>query len=123
MKKTLFVTIVLVVLCGCQGNNQSEVKSALKDALTVGQEIEQIERTKCGKAFADDCQTADKIKLWVDAGQKIYDANDISSNCDLMITVTDIAYQWVSENYPDKPYRVFIALLKSKLEVYCEEKP
>lgn len=120
MKKTLFVSIILVVLCGCSVQQQVQVKSALGDALIVGREVQKMEQEKCQTGDTDSCKVADKIQVWVDAGQKIYDTDSFESNCDLMLSVTDIAYNWLIENYPDKPYRVFVALLRTKLEVYCE---
>lgn len=117
MKKTIIiVSLVTALLAGCQ--NTETIKTALGDALVVGQEVEKSERA------SGDIETADRIVVWLEAGQQIYDTGSYSNNCDIMLSVTDIAYDWLSEKYPEKvEYRIPVALLRSRLLTYCEVKP
>lgn len=120
MKKFILVSLLIVSLCGCSVQQKTQVKAALGDALTIGNEVQKMEQEKCDAGFAENCEVAAKVKTWVDAGQQIYDSDAFESNCDLMLSVTDIAYVWLAENYPDKPYRIFMAVLKARLQVYCQ---
>lgn len=120
MKKTMLL-LSIVFLAGCQ--NQQGIKTALGKALVVGNEIELIEREKCAADDYQGCPVADRIKVWLDAGQQIYDTGSYSSNCDLMLSVSGIAYDWIKKEYPDKAeYRIPIALLRSRLLTDCEAK-
>lgn len=132
MKKLIFVSLVILALCGC---TQPQIKIALADCLTVAAEVEAMEREKCGCVFTVDkyqnpyepdkgkldcsCPVADKIKVWREAGQQIYDSESYADNCQLMISISDIAYDWLVREYPDKPYRVFVALFRTRLAEYC----
>jgi hypothetical protein len=121
MKKTIIiVSLVTALLAGCQ--NTETIKTALNDALIVGKEVEKAERAKCESGANDgSCETADRISVWLNAGQQIYDTGSYSNNCDIMLSVTDIAYDWLSEKYPEKvEYRIPVALLRSRLLTYCE---
>ena len=114
MKKTI-VFLAVLFLAGCQNNS---IKPYLADALIAGEEVRQVELAK------GNTDTAGKIQVWLDAGKKIYDTDSYTDNCGLMISVSEIAYDWVIQNYPEKvEYRIPIALLKSKLMMYCEVKP
>lgn len=120
MKKYLLITLVAALLCGCN----SDLKTALGDALIVGQEVQKVEAEACKAGDTDACKTADRIQVWLNAGQQIYDTGSYDNNCDLMLSVADIAYDWLADKYPDNAeYRVVLAILKSKLEGYCGEKP
>ena len=124
MKKFMGICIVAVVLAmllmaGC-GTPDKSVKHALKTAITVGQEIELMERDRC--PTYDDCPQADRVAAYVAAGQMIYDANDIDGNCSMMLAAVDVARSWVIEQYPDKEeYRIVLAVLRVELEFYCGE--
>lgn len=133
MKKTLITIVLIALLAGCQSNQQLALKDALGNVLIIGAEVEKAERIECGVFKIYDmngvditkpCPTADSIKVWLDAGQKIYDTGSYADNCELMLSVTDIAYDWLADKYPDKiEYRIAIAVLRSKLDAICGEKP
>lgn len=115
MKKTIIiVSLVIALLAGCQSNQQLALREALGDAIIIGQEIEKVERA------AGDIKTADQILVWTNAGQQILDTGSYGDNCALMLSVSDIAYGWLADKYPDKvEYRIVVALLRARLENYC----
>jgi hypothetical protein len=107
------VTVLLCTIAGCQQQGIAEVKASIRDGLIIGHEVEKMERAKGHD------KTADKIQIIVDQVQKVVDANDIKGNCPMLEGTADLAYAWVSENYPTTLYPTLIALLQERLSLYC----
>lgn len=113
MKKLLLTIITIATLVGCQMNN-AELKGSIRECLVVGHEIEKMERAKGHD------QTADKVAVIVSTVQKVVDANDIDGNCPMLEATATVAYEWVSEEYPETLYPTLLALLRERLSRYCD---
>ena len=130
MKTTIIiVSLVIALLAGCQKDQQLALKEALGDTLVIAEEVRQIELAKCLESNGlrngeyVDCPTADRIKKLTDRGQKIYDSGDFGGECDWLLEISGIAYDWLADKYPDKAeYRIPVALLRSRLLTACEVK-
>jgi hypothetical protein len=107
------VTVLLCTIAGCQQQGTKEVTGSINECLIFGQGIANMERAKGHD------KTADKIQIIVDQVQKVVDANDIKGNCPMLEGTADLAYAWVSENYPTTLYPTLIALLQERLSLYC----
>ena len=112
----VFIAIVSIcALTGCQeSTGASRLKTSIREGIVIGHEVEKMERAKGNDS------TADKIKIIVSQVEKVIDTNDIGGNCTMLQATTDMAYEWVSENYPQTPYPLVVALLKERLNLYCD---
>jgi hypothetical protein len=114
MKTLTIVTIVLVCLmAGCQQQGTKEVTGSINECLIFGQGIANMERAK------GNVSNADKIERVVKEVRAIVDANDIRMDCPKLQAKAELAYEWVSQNYPKTLYPTLISLAKMRLAEYC----
>jgi hypothetical protein len=109
-----FLTVmVIALLAGCQQQGTKEVKASINECLIFGQGIANMERAK------GNISNADKIEKVVKEVRVVVDANDIRLDCPKLQAKAELAYEWVSENYPTTLYPTLIALLQERLSLYC----
>lgn len=107
---------VIIFVAGCSVPQKEQAMQALGKANDLGERIAKIEME------AGNVSDAQKITSYVSIGKRIYDSNDIESNCGLIADMADIADVWLKEKYPDKDeYRILLAILSVEIKAYCEQ--